>query len=137
MILKSLIGVIIALTLACAGLGLQLYKAKADVRTAEAAQRVAEGERDLAVTRASDAAAGAAGWKTVAGERKGLLEACQVENTRVREVNAAAVAAALARARDAETAFKSFVDRYAANLRNPDCVAARQRLDQFCAALDY
>ena len=76
--------------------------------------------------------------ETVATERLAILERERAEHARVRKANADAIRASEAARLDAERTLGEFMDRYAAELRNPECVTALDRLEKSCAALsDY
>lgn len=138
-------GAALLLGLLLAGQTLRLHWAQADVATAKAdvATQKAEvtrvsGERDTATRRGTDLAAASRSWERVAGERLVLLDQAQKENTRLEADNAKAVAAAQAKQRDAERTLESFMSRYAAQIRAPDCAAALAQVDRQCPNLrDY
>lgn len=125
------------LLLANAGQALYAYKLKADVATAEAAVATVTGERDAAKKTATDNFNASEGWKKIANERRDLLIACQNENTRMREENDQAIEDADAKRKDAERALKTFIEKYAADVRTPDCAAARRELDAKCPVISY
>lgn len=104
---------------------------------AEAARSVAEIEADVAQGRATANAASATSWKATALQRHTLLLECQAENTRIAVETAAGLEAADAARKDAERSAALFADRYAASLRIPACVKARQNLDAACPAMEY
>lgn len=131
------LGAALLLAITCGVLGVQLYVAKADVKSAQADKKTAETERDAATQRAAGNLSAANGFKTIGIERLALLETCQRENTRVAAANQVAVADARAKALDAERTLQLFIDKYAARNRSPNCAAARADLDRFCPALDY
>lgn len=76
--------------------------------------------------------------ETIAKERLDILERERADHARVRDANSAAIKAAEAARLDAERTLGTFMDRYAEQLRNPECVTALNRLEASCAALsDY
>lgn len=76
--------------------------------------------------------------ETIAKERLDILERERREHARVRDANTAAIKAAEAARVDAERTLGTFMDRYAEQLRNPECVTALNRLEASCEALsDY
>lgn len=124
---------------------LYAYKLRSDVATAQAAVSVLEGERDTAradrdaaAARATEIANARDGWASIAGERAGLLGACQAENLRIRVAGDTAVANARAAARDAERTLGAFTRTYQIESRKPDCERARNAMAAACPALkDY
>lgn len=64
------------------------------------------------------------------------LTQAQGERRRLEAEGQRAIAEARARAQDAELAHKSFVDRYAQQIRNPDCAGALTVLQTSCPALE-
>lgn len=108
-----------------------------DLRVTKASLSAAKSERDTATARASANAMSAGSWKTTAGERLTLLQACQAENTRVANETAAGLARAEAARTDAERTLAQFTARYAAAIRIPACADARVKLDAACPAMEY
>lgn len=76
-------------------------------------------------------------WRATAAERLALLEACQVENTRIANETAAGLARAEAARTDAERTLAQFTRRYAEAIRIPACADARAKLDAACPAMEY
>ena len=84
------------------------------------------------------AIAARAAAEEVAAERLAILTRERAEHARVREANAEAIRASEAARVDAERTLSQFMDRYAEQLRNPECVTALNGLEKSCAALsDY
>lgn len=122
------------------------------VRTSSlSAQRdVAKAESKAEKARADHVATERDAWKNKAGELAtansaaqesiasltGELQKQQGENLRLQAEGEKAVAAAQADAADAERALKNFIDRYARQLRNPDCAGALSVVQQACPALE-
>ena len=89
-------------------------------------------------------------WKQRAGELKAAntaydaefarlvqaLKAAQAEHVRLETEGAAAIAAAEAAEADASRTLHAFMDRYAAQMRAPDCASAMASVQRFCPALE-
>jgi hypothetical protein len=89
-------------------------------------------------------------WKQRAGELKAansaydaefkrLVEehaAAQAEMVRLKAAHASALAEAQAAEADADRTLRAFMDRYAAQLRAPDCAGAMAAVARFCPALE-
>lgn len=89
-------------------------------------------------------------WKQRAGELKAAntayaaefarlaqeLKAAQAERLRLEREGAAALAAAEAAEADATRTLRAFMDRYATQMRAPDCASAMASVQRFCPALE-
>lgn len=75
-----------------------------------------------------------AGWEETTGVLRTELKAAQDQLVKVRAQGAAAVAAAEARAADADRTLASFMDRYAAQVKNTHCAQALQHVEAVCPA---
>lgn len=110
--------------------------AKADQATAEGARDLAATERDAWKGKARELdIANLAGQKAIAYLQQ-ELKLAQGERRRLLDEGQQAIAEARARALDAEQAHKTFVDRYAKQVRNPDCAGALAVLQTSCPALE-
>jgi hypothetical protein len=67
--------------------------------------------------------------ETIAKQRLDILERERADHARVRDANLAAIKAAEAARIDAERTLGTFMDRYAEQLRNPECVTTLNRLE--------
>lgn len=111
---------------------------------------VADASRDAADARVEAAGTEKQAWKNKAGELeianlasqktidqlKIELAAAQGEKRRLQQDGQRAIAAAQAAATDADRTLKDFIDRYAKQLRNPDCAGALSVVQQACPALE-
>lgn len=141
---KPLLALAGLLVLALGIQGALLYKAHADVQTARASVTTEQAktaqaitQRDANIALLTTARNASDGWQVVAGERDLLLKSCQAENERLWVDNQNAIDAANQKAQTAERTLKQFIERYATDLRNPDCAAARTALDKKCALTNY
>lgn len=89
-------------------------------------------------------------WKQRAGELKAAntaydaefarlaqeLKAAQAERSRLEKAGAEALAAAEAAEADATRTLHAFMDRYATQMRAPDCASAMASVQRFCPALE-
>lgn len=89
-------------------------------------------------------------WKQRAGELKAAnttydvefarlaqeLKSAQAESARLRSAHSTALAAAEAAEADATRTLHAFMDRYATQLRAPDCASAMASVQRFCPALE-
>ncbi|TAA18201.1 hypothetical protein EA658_13700 [Pseudoxanthomonas winnipegensis] len=137
---KLLLYAIGALALLCVVEGAALYVQA--VRHREAAT-TAKAESDqwrnsyaTAATKASELVVANAGWKSTAGELQAQLVAEQKQCAALTARNDKAIATARAEAADADAALKTFVDRFAAAQRKPDCASALHALAASCPSLE-
>lgn len=109
--------------------------------------RIAELEGQVATLQAAEtglkdrvdaAVAGREAAEKVAAERLAILERERREARRLEEEGRQAILAAERARIDAERTLGEFIDRYAEEVRKPDCAAALNRLEASCKALsDY
>ena len=104
-----------------------LSVAEANASSAEAAWK---GER----TRVSELTAANAGWQDTAATLQGELKLAQDQLVTVRQQGAAAVAAAEAKAADADRTLRTFLDRYAVQVKETACAQALQNVEAVCPA---
>jgi hypothetical protein len=111
---------------------------------------VADATRDAADARAEAVGTEKTAWKNKAGELeianlaaqktvdqlKIELATAQGEKHRLQQQGQQAIAAAQRAAADADRTLQQFVDRYAQQLRNPDCAGAMAVVQQSCPALE-
>lgn len=117
-------------------LGLQRDVVDATRDAAMASLTAATTEKQAWKNKAGElAAANVAGQKVVDQLQRALQDA-QAEQGRLQEEGRRAVAAAQAAADAADRTLKDFVDRYARQLRNPDCAGALATVQQSCPALE-
>lgn len=110
----------------------------ARIASLQGALSTAQAEKSTLQQGLDTAVAARVAAETVAKERLDILERERAEHARVREANAEAIRASEAARVDAERTLSAFMDRYAEQLRNPECVTALNRLEASCAALsDY
>lgn len=110
--------------------------AKANAEAADADRDGAYTERDAWKTKAGELATANAAAMDNIESLVGELHKQQGENRRLQEAGRKAIAAAQADAADAERTLKNFIDRYAQQLRNPDCAGALAVVQQACPALE-
>lgn len=110
--------------------------AKANADAADADRDGAYIERDAWKAKAGELAAANKGAQENIESLIGELEKQQGENLRLQESGRRAVAAAQAEAAEADRALKRFIDRYAEQLRHPDCAGALSAVQQACPALE-
>lgn len=137
--LVILLGVALAYSV-IAGIGkdARIASLQGALSTAQAQQKTLAAEKVTLQQALDTAAAAREAAEKVASERLAILERERAEHARVREANAAAIRASEAARVDAERTLSQFMDRYAEQLRNPECVTALNRLESSCAALsDY
>jgi outer membrane murein-binding lipoprotein Lpp len=111
-----------------------------DTRIASLEGQVAtlEAEKTALTTEKAAAVAGRQAAEKVAAERLTIIENERREARRLEEEGRKAVLAAEQARIDAERTLGEFVDRYAEEVRKPDCAAALDRLEASCSALsDY
>lgn len=117
-------------------LGLQRDVADASRDAAMASLTAATTEKQAWKNKAGElAAANVAGQKVVDQLQRALQDA-HAEQGRLQEEGRRAVAAAQAAADDADRTLKDFVDRYARQLRNPDCASALATVQRSCPAFE-
>lgn len=128
---------------ACAWLGWNNHSlaAERDVAAAQrdtAVQRVGtvETERDAWKTRADELQAARAGDRRAIDMLRGLLAQAQGESARLEREGEQAVAAAQARAAEADRTLDAWMDRYAAQVRQGDCQTALAAVQQACPAME-
>lgn len=118
-------------TIAGLGKDTAIASLKGDVATLQAEKAALKDRVDTAV-------AGREAAETVAADRLAILERERLEVRRMQEEGRQAVLAAEEARIDAERTLGEFVDRYANEIRKPDCAAALDRLEASCSALsDY
>ena len=93
-------------------------------------------ERDSWKVRVDELSAANKAYGVAYGTLARELQAAQLENTRLQREGGEAIALAEAAARDADRTLKTFVGRYAEQLRHPDCASALANLQRFCPALE-
>lgn len=103
--------------------------------TANAAVASVEASRDAFELRAAELATANAEWGRTVDTLQDELKRAQ-RDVRVLDAQARqAVAAAEARARDADRTLKRFVDQFAVESKRPDCARALANLEAQCPAL--
>ncbi|WP_447940103.1 hypothetical protein [Pseudoxanthomonas mexicana] len=109
-----------------------------------------EASRDVATADLGTRTTERDAWKLRAGELKAANRAydaefkrlvaehaaAQAEMVRLKAAHATALAEAQAAEADADRTLRAFMDRYAAQLRSPDCVGAMAAVARFCPALE-
>lgn len=108
--------------------------AAADLSVAQAAADSANALLRTERTRTSELASANEGWQKTTGVLQAELKAAQDQVADIRQKSDAAVAAAQARAADANKTLKTFMDRYAVQVREPHCASALQQLEAACPA---
>lgn len=109
---------------------------QADVARAEGAGQRSSSERDAWKARATELKAANAAYDSEFTKLAGELKAAQAEHARLQREHGAALAAAREAEADADRTLRSFMDRYAAQLRAPDCAGALQSVQRLCPALE-
>lgn len=102
-------------------------KADLDTRTTE---------RDAWKQRASELKAANTAYDAEFARLAQALKAAQAERLRLETQGAAAIAAAEAAEADASRTLRAFMDRYATQVRVPDCASAMASVQRFCPALE-
>ncbi|TAA45649.1 hypothetical protein [Pseudoxanthomonas winnipegensis] len=137
---KPLLYAVGVLALLCVGEGVALYvqavRHGAAASTAKTESDQWRNSYAAAATKASELVVANAGWKSTAGELQAQLAAEQKQCAALTARNDKAVAAARAEAADADAALKTFVDRFAAAQRKPDCASALHALAASCPSLE-
>ena len=85
-------------------------------------------------TRVAELAAANEGWRETTTALQGELKRAQDQLVEVRRQGAAAVAAAEAKAADADRTLKTFMDRYAVQVKETACAQALQNVEAVCPA---
>lgn len=85
-------------------------------------------------TRVAELTAANAGWQDTAIVLRGELKLAQDQLVTVRQQGQVAVAAAEARAADADRTLKTFMDRYAVQVKETACAQALQNVEAVCPA---
>lgn len=109
---------------------------RADVAQAKGARDTAVTERDAWKTRAGELTAANAAYDTEFAKLAGELKSAQAEHARIQRQHGAALAAAREAEADADRTLRTFMDRYAAQLRAPDCAGALTTVQRLCPALE-
>ncbi|WFC43251.1 hypothetical protein [Pseudoxanthomonas sp. SE1] len=109
---------------------------KASASSARAAVTTVTTERDAWKGRAGELKAANVAYDSAFADLAGELKAAQAENLRLQRDGAAAIAAAEAAQADADRTLSAFMDRYAAQIRAPDCASAMASVARFCPALE-
>lgn len=86
----------------------------------------------VAASKAAELEAANKGWQDTTAAVQAQLAAEQQQCADLSRQGDKAVAAAQAKAADADRTLKSFVDRYAQSVRAPDCAAALNALEGAC-----
>ena len=118
-------------TIAGLGKDATIASLQGDVATLQA-------EKVALQTRVDDAVAGRAAADKIAADRLAILESERREARRLEDAGRQAVLAAEQARIDAERTLGEFIDRYAEEVRKPECSAALDQLETSCSALsDY
>lgn len=137
---KPLLYAVGILALLCAVEGTALYvqavRYSADATTAKAELDQWRNSYATAATKASELAVANAGWQGTVSQLQAQLAAEQKQCAALVARNDKAIAAARAEAADADAALKTFVDRFAAAQRKPDCASALHALAASCPSLE-
>ena len=109
---------------------------RADVAKAEGARDAAVTERAAWKTRAGELHSANAAYDSEFAKLAGELQAAQAERARLQREHGEALEAARAAEADADRTLRAFMDRYAAQLRAPDCAGALASVQRLCPALE-
>ncbi len=107
----------------------QLQLARAEIQSLTAA-------KDACAAHTSELAASNLASQQAIDQLRQALAAAQGETQRLQAEGRKAIASAQARAEDADRALKTFIDRYAAQIKNPDCAGALNTVQHACPALE-
>lgn len=124
-----------ALALQHVVLSARVASAQAARDSAQAAATSLRASRDAFEQRATELATANAEWGRTVDVLQAELKRAQYEARRLDAQARAAVAAADARARDADRTLKRFVDQFAVESTRPDCARALANLEAQCPAL--
>lgn len=108
----------------------------AERETAQADLRTRTTERDAWKQRAGELKAANTAYDAEFARLVQQLQAAQAERLRLEKEGAAALAAAEAAEADASRTLRAFMDRYATQIRVPDCASAMASVQRFCPALE-
>ena len=109
---------------------------RAEVAKAEGTRDTAIMSRDAWKTRAGELTAANAAYDSEFAKLAGELKSAQAEHARLQREHATALAAAQEAEADADRTLRTFMDRYAAQLRAPDCAGALATVQRLCPALE-
>lgn len=104
--------------------------------TAQAGFNARTTERDAWKRRAGELTAANKAYDAEFARLAQELKAAQAERSRLERDGAAALAAAEAAEADATRTLRAFMDRYATQMRAPDCASAMASVQRFCPALE-
>ena len=135
--LLYVVGALLLVIAAMAGIwAVTAARSSAALSVSEANASSASAAWEAARTRVGELTAANRGWEKTAGLLQTELKVAQDQLVQLKAQNAEAVAAAEAKAADADRTLSRFMDQAAAQAREPTCAQALQHVEAVCPAFE-